>query len=395
MRSWHPLRFADPVVGKNFYLFDAIAHAPDVRNRLTRDPALAALRIARLKQLAEAATSCGADIECHARAMTWSEGDIAAARAALVALASRDAVVARFVANDLRKSGVFYRHHSLGDAELLGRAWTDAAAALNRIIDVYAAGKPPLYPKIDSVSYDVKSDSYRRLIDVTVGVLAERRGHFTTFYDPTLALARRLLDINRRDEAGRFEPLHEGENAAAYRRIGRIDWSRFAYTVIVVPGAGPEQPDVHLDPWGKLRLEIAVAHYRAKRAPFILVSGGFVHPSQTRFNEALEMKRALIADFGVPAEAILIDPHARHTTTNLRNAARLILRYGIPPGRPALISTDQYQSAYIESADFRDRCARELGYQPVVLGKRLSRFDLAFTPAAVSLHADATDPLDP
>jgi hypothetical protein len=27
----------------------------------------------------------------------------------------------------------------------------------------------------------------------------------------------------------------------------------------------------------------------------------------------------------------MIDPYARHTTTNLRNAARTILRYGFPP----------------------------------------------------------------
>ena len=109
----------------------------------------------------------------------------------------------------------------------------------------------------------------------------------------------------------------------------------------------------------------------------------------------VEMKRALIEDFGVPADAILIDPHARHTTTNLRNAARLIYRYGVPVARLALLSTDPYQSTYVESAEFRDRCARELGYQPVTLGRRLSRFDIEFAPAAESLHADATDPLDP
>jgi uncharacterized SAM-binding protein YcdF (DUF218 family) len=33
------------------------------------------------------------------------------------------------------------------------------------------------------------------------------------------------------------------------------------------------------------------------------------------------MKRSLMADYGVPENAILIDPHARHTTTNMRNTA--------------------------------------------------------------------------
>jgi uncharacterized SAM-binding protein YcdF (DUF218 family) len=31
------------------------------------------------------------------------------------------------------------------------------------------------------------------------------------------------------------------------------------------------------------------------------------------------MKRQLVALFGIPESAILVDPHARHTTTNLRN----------------------------------------------------------------------------
>jgi hypothetical protein len=125
------------------------------------------------------------------------------------------------------------------------------------------------------------------------------------------------------------------------------------------------------------------------------VSGGYVHPNQTLFNEAIEMKRSLVRDFGVPAEAILIDPHARHTTTNLRNAARLAFRYGLPGERPMLITSDQSQSAYITGAVFRDRCLKELGYQPGTLGKRLSKFDVEFTPAIDALHADARDPLDP
>lgn len=60
-----------------------------------------------------------------------------------------------------------------------------------------------------------------------------------------------------------------------------------------------------------------------------------------------------------------------------------------------LITTDQWQSAYITSDEFRDRCLRELGYQPGVLGQRLSRFDVEFTPGVQSLHADSRDPLDP
>jgi hypothetical protein len=88
-------------------------------------------------------------------------------------------------------------------------------------------------------------------------------------------------------------------------------------------------------------------------------------------------------------------PACRHTTTNLRNASRLVLRYGMPTDKPLLITSDQSQSAYISGKEFQDRCLRELGYLPGTVGRRLSRFDLEFRPSVASLHADAKDPLDP
>jgi hypothetical protein len=71
------------------------------------------------------------------------------------------------------------------------------------------------------------------------------------------------------------------------------------------------------------------------------------------------MKRSLIRDFGIAEDAIIIDPHARHTTTNIRNAARLIFRYGIPADRPALITTQQYHLDSVDSIAFDDpQCPR-------------------------------------
>ena len=50
---------------------------------------------------------------------------------------------------------------------------------MNRIIDVYALGVPPLYKAIDSVSYDPASDRYRRMIDLIMSVMHERRDELT------------------------------------------------------------------------------------------------------------------------------------------------------------------------------------------------------------------------
>jgi hypothetical protein len=226
-------------------------------------------------------------------------------------------------------------------------------------------------------------------------VLDDDSPNLMLFFQPTLRFSLGLLDANHRDEAARFEPLEEGENRAAIRHIPGVDWARYCYSAIVVPGAGNEREGVSLSAWGKLRLTLAVRRFREGKAPFLLVSGGFVHPNQTPYCEAIEMKKALMADFGIPESAIIVDPYARHTTTNLRNAVRELYRYGAPVKKPGLITSDQEQSAYIAGAVFQDRCFQELGYQPVDELRRVSRFDLAFLPNLESLQDDARDPLDP
>jgi len=68
---------------------------------------------------------------------------------------------------------------------------------------------------------------------------------------------------------------------------------------------------------------------------------------------------------------------------------------GAPAEKAMVITSSEDGSQYIQSRDFADRCARELGYQPVELLDRLSRFDLTARPNLISLHADLQDPLAP
>jgi uncharacterized SAM-binding protein YcdF (DUF218 family) len=96
-----------------------------------------------------------------------------------------------------------------------------------------------------------------------------------------------------------------------------------------------------------VRVEVAARRYKDGQAPLILVSGGYVHPNQTADCEALEMKKSLIDDYGVPADSIIVEPRARHATTNLRNAARHMYRYGIPFEAKVLITTHRFHSEYI------------------------------------------------
>ena len=376
-----PLHLTRPVQDKNFYLLSLFERTPAAARAIRADAGLSALLREKGAALHRAAATCGLDDNCFASAMKFSEQEIGQAAAALRRLALDDA--------PLRASGTEIRHPTVE------AAWIDAANGINNIIDVYGTGKAPRYPQIDSVSFDVKSQEYGQLLHTVAEDLDEQRGALTLFFQPSLRFALDLLEINHRDEAGRFEPLERGENAAALRRLRTIRWDDYPYSAIIVPGYGPDLPGWSFAPQGRLRIEIAARRFKARQAPLIIVSGGYVHPNQTPYCEAMEMKKSLVREFGVPADAILVEPHARHTTTNLRNAARLIYRYGVPFTRTALVTTDSFQSANIESDAFAKRCDQELGYQPAKILKRVDGFDLAVAPRIESLQIDPMDPLDP
>ncbi len=390
-----PVELAFPVQDKNFYLLSALQRTPGVHDAVKNDSVLARIAAGRLSALDHAASACKLDIECNAAAFVWSDTQIAEAAHALAALYGTSPELRSLTDGPLRASGMYVRHAGLAGGELLERAFEECMRGINRAIGVYALGKAPHYAPIDSITYDPKSDTYRAVVRHLTAVLEDDRASLDLAFSASLRFALELMLFNNRDEAGRFEPMESGENRAAVQRAKTVDWSRYPYTAIVVPGAGNDRPNVRLSPHGRLRDEIAAKRFREGKAPFILVSGGFVHPNQTEFAEAIEMKRDLMTRLGVPEEAILVDPHARHTTTNMRNAARLLYRYGIPFDRKALVSTDPGQSEYIENPQFAKRCVDELGYVPWRSLGRASPLDLEFLPAAESLHADPQDPLDP
>lgn len=210
--------------------------------------------------------------------------------------------------------------------------------------------------------------------------------------DPSLDFALALLAGAGRTDAVSFEPLSGGLNAPAFRRAKGLDWARYRYSALIVTGVGPEVEDQPLSPYGQYHVRLAAQRYARGEAPFLILTGGHAHPRATRFAEAEEMRRALVERYGVPAEAIVIEPHARHTTTNLRNAARLLTALGAPSGRDALIVCNPEQSAMIEHPAFAERNRRELGYLPGAVGRRLSPTELEFRPSPLSARVDPLDP---
>jgi len=105
------------------------------------------------------------------------------------------------------------------------------------------------------------------------------------------------------------------------------------------------------------------------------------------------MKKYLVRELGIPEEAILIEPHARHSTTNMRNASRLAYRYGIPDTKKILIVTDPVQNGFLTV--MQKRFLDELGYLPYRGLEKLGGEESEFYPVRECVQPNPLDPLDP
>jgi hypothetical protein len=389
-----PLRMTQPIVDKNFYLFSALARSAAAQQAIGADPDIARIVAARRDLVGEFERRCKGDVACQLHAISWTDEEILAVSLALQQLGDNDPAVKSVVDNDLRPAMVYPLLSKLSSGQMLAHAWEICAHGLNAIIAVYGEGAAPRYPEIDSISFDMKSDEAKQRVAAVITAESGPDATAHPFYDLTLQTALTLLALNHRDEAGRHEPMEDGVNKMAIAAIATTAWQNYPYTVIVVPGLGPNDPQTALTEGGRQRITLAAKAYREHKAPFILVSGGYVHPAQTRFSEAIEMKRALIADLHVPEAAIIVDPHARHTTTNMRNAVREIFRYGIPTDKPGLVVSDRGQLGSILTAQL-PRCEIELGYAPYKVVGKNSDTEGAFLPLIDALEEDPADPLDP
>ncbi len=388
-RNYH-LSLAHPVQDKNFYLLSLFQRNAPARKLISTNKALKQLADDKAAALKKAA-SCG-DVNCFDELLRYNPATIQAVSAELQKLANKPEFK-QLAKKDLRPSGVFIKYASQSNAEMLVAAWKDAANGMNRILNVYCLGKDPRYKDIDRVSYDVNSEAYRKLLKAMIAEIKLSRD--SLFFEPTLKFAMGLLESNRRNEAGRFEPLEQGENKAAVQNLKNIRWSDYPYSFILVLGAGGQDLTTRISPLGAQRTDVAAQLFLQRKAPLIIVSGGFVHPMQTPYCEAIEMKRYLMEKYKIPEQSILVDPHARHTTTNFRNAARLAFRYSIPADRTALVTSSESHIVSSASEEFRTRCLNELGYFPMEFIKQISPVAAEFKPSVASLFFDANDPLDP
>lgn len=232
---------------------------------------------------------------------------------------------------------------------------------------------------------------------------AMQRGDLATWIRADSARARGAIAIARACMPPDPGAAHNERVLARIR--GFREWDRFEHRVLVVPGYTPldtrvATPGVH--PVTRRRLEMAAEDLRANKAPFLLVSGGNVYPRGTPYYEAMEMKTAL-RSMGIDDDSILVDTRARHTTTNLRNAGRMMRALGIPSsvvvtkgggiGGSDFFGQDFYLANPTLST-FHSRCERELGYRVGAL-EGIGDGRILFTPSPDVDRFSFRDPLDP
>jgi hypothetical protein len=395
-RNYHFLHSGNLVADKNFYLLTVIDASPQIKKLIKEDTYLHQLSLDRINLIKSHVSDTSSAPVTLVGGFRYTKDDSAHIAERILSLYNAHQHVFDIMINThLRPSGYYQRFIGLSNADLLLKAWGQYFYGINYIIDQFGLGKKMRYPRIDSPNYVVTSRYYRTVMKDMLALLDEQTDSMPLFYQPSLAIAMHLMDANDRDEPARFEPMEQTVNKKAFDRVKQVQWVKYKYAAIVIPGNGPELASTPISPDNKIHCDAAAMNYLKGMAPFIITSGGYCYPFRGPNCEAVEMKKYLMNKYGIAEDAIIIDPHARHTTTNIRNADRLIIRYGIPTDKPSLFITSKSQHDYSMNDSFDKRNLHELGYLPYRGKASISNHAIVFYPTYESLHMDPLDPLDP
>ena len=213
--------------------------------------------------------------------------------------------------------------------------------------------------------------------DATVATLRHEAARLST--DPPLYLQCELAaDVRAAASAANARTLR----ALAARLEDGVD--RFAYAAAGTFGFGAsEMSDSTLVSWrpgdactaldkiemdrlgiNVIRAARAAAAYHGGVAPVVTVSGGAVHATLV---EAFMLSHLISCRFDVPPAAVLVDPCADHTHTNVRNTGDMIIGLG---GRTGYVVTTPFQGAYMQEGtafaliggSIDQRALRDWGY---------------------------------
>lgn len=379
------------VQDKNFYLLTLFEEEPALQKAIRKSSALQHYQVypERANKIAKECPGAA----CFAESLVFSDQQIIDIGNLLQQLYTSQPAFRAALQRHLLPSGAFMRYASLPEEKILAQRWREEAYGLNYVLTAYTRNIGLRYPRIDSAAFYVRSEEYTRAVKQLWAQEWEHKDASALFFSPVLRFAMGLLALNKKDHAARHEPLST-LNQQAYQQLSKTQWANYPYSAILVLGAGPSGNEP-ISLACKERCRTGAAIFKENKAPFIIVSGGYVHPFNTPYSEAIEMKKFLIDSCNIPETAVIAEPHARHTTTNIRNANRIMFRNGFPTNKKVLCTSSKAHITYVTSIFFAKVCDKDLRYNPYKHVKRVDDVSAEYEPAAESLHEDPMDPLDP
>ena len=384
-RQDYVLENQNTIESKNVYFLSLVNNRPELLDAICADAELAELGNDKFEAFKAATT-----LQDKIAAVVLSNSEIAAAGRRISSFWAEGNAFDKVVIDHLSPSGCYLSNKRNTIPNFLQGVWATDAEALNTINKIYGDGSQAAH-----CDDDARTATDDQVMDALKGIEAEVDAQ-SPFFKLALECAKAVLKVNGRDqEVINFEPMNEGCNKAAFEAAKEMKWDNYEYSVIMVPGMGPEDYNTPLHPEGAVRCDIGYELWKQGYAPFIMVSGGRIHPMKTTYCEAEEMKKYLMQK-GVPEKAIIMEPHARHTPTNVRNMVRMMFRMGFPMDMGGIVScTANVISSTFQSSAFMNRCQSEYGFMPVSFGKTVTSTGIAFYPKTDCLNVYSKDPLDP
>ncbi|MEQ9324847.1 MAG: hypothetical protein RIF41_37115, partial [Polyangiaceae bacterium] len=213
-------------------------------------------------------------------------------------------------------------------------------------------------PRADDIPDGCGYPSSSGDVDAQLQAEAARYERIAGGHEPSLPMA---FDCDLSDSVRRVAATHDAKALRALR--SRLD-RRHAYAAIATFGYGTaDMQQSPLADWqpgddcraldkremdrlsvNVQRAGLAAASFHGGVAPIVIVSGAAVRSAP--MIEAFMLLHLLRCRFDVPEDAVLLDPCADHTHTNLRNTGGLIRRIG---GRQGYVVTDDVlQGGYLQ-----------------------------------------------
>lgn len=207
------------VQSKNWYLLTLFESLPDVKTLLEKDSELANVASSKYKSLETSVRECKNDFRCYTDKMKFSPEEVNAIGMRLEALYDENNALGELMKQHLVPSGTYILFKGASGRELLRKAWEQDARSVNHAIEVYAEGKKPNYPAIDSIEFKTTAKSYPVLVYDVTDIVRQERKSTGLFFGPSMHYALQFLEVNERHEAADYEPMVATVNKAAFERV--------------------------------------------------------------------------------------------------------------------------------------------------------------------------------